>query len=137
MDNLHTPTINPSVLTWQQSETMRLLKGEPGTQYQNASDTDRHKIREWVRNLLQAGAVQVTFVKSDGTVRDMRCTLNWNSIPIRPQAKPVDLTEHQQRREPSTETLRVFDLDLHQWRSFRFDRLQRVTATIEFHQQTA
>jgi hypothetical protein len=136
MDNLHTPTINPSVLTWEQSETMRLLKGEPGTQYQNASDTDRHKIREWVRNLLQTGAVRVTFVKSDGTVRDMRCTLNWNSIPADQQPKPVDPITPT-TKPPSKEALRVFDLDLCQWRSFRFDRLQRVTTTIEFHQQTA
>jgi hypothetical protein len=122
-----------SVLTWDQHETVRLLKGAPGTQYQEGSDADRHIIRDWVRNLLHSTAATVTFVKSDGTVRDMRCTLNWNSIPLDQQPKTVDLTESRQRKQPSEDSLRVFDLDINEWRSFRFDRLQRITATIEFN----
>jgi len=122
-----------SVLSWDQHETVRLLKGAPGTQYQEGSDTDRHIIRDWVRNLLHSTEATVTFVKSDGTVRDMRCTLNWNSIPQAHQPKPVDLAETKQRKAPSEDSLRVFDLDINEWRSFRFDRLQRITATIEFN----
>jgi hypothetical protein len=122
-----------SVLTWSQHETVRLLRGAPGTQYQEGSDTDRHIIRDWVRNLLHSTEAVVTFVKSDGSVRDMRCTLNWNSIPADHQPKPVGLTESKQRKQPSDESLRVFDLDINEWRSFRFDRLQRITATIEFN----
>jgi len=124
--------VTESVLTWHQHETVRLLRGAPGTKYQEGSDTDRHIIRDWVRNLLHSTEATVTFVKSDGTVRDMRCTLNWNSIPADHQPKPVDLTEAKQRKAPSEESLRVFDLDLNEWRSFRFDRLQRITATVEF-----
>ena len=124
-----------SVLTWDQHETVRLLRGSPGTQYQEGSDADRHIIRDWVRNLLHSTAATVTFVKSDGTVRDMRCTLNWNSIPLDQQPKTVDLTESRQRKAPSEESLRVFDLDINEWRSFRFDRLQRITATIDFDQK--
>jgi len=124
-----------SVLTWDQHETVRLLRGSPGTQYQEGSDADRHIIRDWVRNLLHSTAATVTFVKSDGTVRDMRCTLNWNSIPLDQQPKTVDLTESRQRKAPSEDSLRVFDLDINEWRSFRFDRLQRITATIEFNSQ--
>jgi hypothetical protein len=127
---------NPeSVLTWDQHETVRLLRGAPGTQYQEGSDADRHIIRDWVRNLLHSTEAVVTFVKSDGTVRDMRCTLNWNSIPPDQQPKTVDLTESRQRKAPSEDSLRVFDLDINEWRSFRFDRLQRITATIEFKPQ--
>jgi hypothetical protein len=124
-----------SVLTWDQHETVRLLRGAPGTQYQEGSDADRHIIRDWIRNLLHSTAATVTFVKSDGTVRDMRCTLNWNSIPPDQQPKTVDLTESRQRKAPSEESLRVFDLDINEWRSFRFDRLQRITATVEFDQK--
>jgi hypothetical protein len=127
--------VTESVLTWHQHETVRLLKGAPGTQYQEGSDTDRHIIRDWVRNLLHSTEAVVTFVKSDGTVRDMRCTLNWNSIPADHQPKQLDLTETKQRKAPSEESLRVFDLDINEWRSFRFDRLQRITATIEFNPQ--
>jgi hypothetical protein len=124
-----------SVLTWDQHETVRLLRGAPGTQYQEGSDADRHIIRDWVRNLLHSTEAVVTFVKSDGTVRDMRCTLNWNSIPPDQQPKTVDLTESRQRKQLSEDSLRVFDLDINEWRSFRFDRLQRITATIEFDQK--
>jgi hypothetical protein len=63
----------------------------------------------------------------------MRCTLNWNSIPADQQPKPVDLAETKQRKAPSEDSLRVFDLDINEWRSFRFDRLQRITTTIEFN----
>ena len=123
---------NSTVLPWAQHETVRLLKGAPGTLYQEGSDTDRHIIRDWVRSLLQTTEATVTFVKSDGTVRDMRCTLNWNTIPGEHHPKPIDLSESKQRKTPSEDSLRVFDLDINEWRSFRFDRLQRVTATIEF-----
>ena len=136
MQTLMAATEPESVLTWDQHETVRLLRGAPGTQYQEGSDTDRHIIRDWVRNLLHSTEATVTFVKSDGTVRDMRCTLNWNSIPADHQPKQlVDLTETKQRKAPSEESLRVFDLDINEWRSFRFDRLQRITATIEFKPQ--
>jgi len=135
MQTQMTAAMPESVLTWSQHETVRLLKGAPGTQYQEGSDADRQIIRDWVRNLLHSTAATVTFVKSDGTVRDMRCTLNWNSIPLDQQPKTVDLTESRQRKQPSEDSLRVFDLDINKWRSFRFDRLQRITATIEFNSQ--
>ena len=128
-------TVEKSVLTWAQHETVRLLKGAPGTLYQEGSDTDRHIIRDWIRSLLQNAEATVTFVKSDGTVRDMRCTLNWNTIPGEHHPKPVDLAETKQRKAPSEDSLRVFDLDIGEWRSFRFDRLQRITASIEFNQK--
>ena len=125
-------TVEESVLSWSQHETVRLLKGAPGTLYQEGTETDQHIIRDWVRSLLQTTEATVTFVKSDGTVRDMRCTLNWNMIPGEDLPKLIDLTESKQRKAPSEDTLRVFDLDINQWRSFRFDRLQRITASIEF-----
>lgn len=133
MQAQHQAMENQTVLPWAQHETVRLLKSAPGTLYQEGSDTDRHMIRDWVRSLLQTTQATVTFVKSDGTVRDMRCTLNWNSVPVEHQPKPVVLTESKLRRAPSEDSLRVFDLDIGAWRSFRFDRLQRITATVEFN----
>jgi len=107
---------------WEQQEIVRLLKGQSGSQYQEATEADRAIIRDWLRSLLRTTEVQVTFVKSDGTTRQMRCTLD----PVRMPGQPVQ----ESTKTPDSETQRVFDLDLQQWRSFRYDRLQKVTAEI-------
>lgn len=58
--------------------------------------------------------VQVTFTKADGTERQMVCTLN-------PELIPEDKIPKGERTITSTETLRVFELGLNEWRSFRMD----------------
>jgi len=120
---------------WSKQEIVRLLKGAPGTQYQEADDTNKAIMRDWVRSLLQKGAITVTFVKADGAVRDMNCTLDWERIPAdkQPQDVPVEkLLETKKRKQPDEHSLRVFDLEKQEWRSFRFDRLQKVSATLDF-----
>jgi len=109
---------------WEQQEIVRLLKGQAGSQYQEASEVNRAIIRDWVRGLLQATEVCVTFVKADGTTRDMRCTLNVSRMPLQPIRESTESAD--------SETQRVFDLDLQQWRSFRYDRLRKVTAELNF-----
>jgi hypothetical protein len=42
------------------------------------------------------------------------------------------LKETKTRKEPDPETQRVYDLDAGAWRSFRYDRLQKITAEIDF-----
>jgi hypothetical protein len=127
---------------WEKGEVFRLLKGSPGTQYQEATDTERKIIRDWIRLLLQKTTARVDFVKSDGTVRQMRCTLDHDQIPVS-TAKPVPATKSsgtvveaiesvKPRKQPSDETLRVYDLDKQEWRSFRFDRLQNITVDVNF-----
>jgi hypothetical protein len=120
---------------WSKQEIVRLLKGAPGTQYQEADDTNKAIMRDWVRSLLQKGAITVTFVKADGVVRDMNCTLDWERIPAdkQPQDVPVEkLLETKKRKQPDEHSLRVFDLEKQEWRSFRFDRLRKVSATLDF-----
>ena len=132
-------------LDWEQQQVFRLLKNQPGTQYQEADEAVRKQLRDWVQNLLVTTEVTVQFVKSDGTVRDMRCTLDHSRIPPAPP-KPVPagiqasstvnidgLVESKKpRKEPDPVTQRVYDLDLKEWRSFRYDRLQKITAEINF-----
>lgn len=124
---------------WEQQEVVRLLKGAPGTQYQEADDANKAIIRDWVHSLLQKQPITVTFVKADGTVRDMNCTLNWDFIPTDKHPKgnssqSVDglVRESRQRREPDVHSVRVFDVDKLEWRSFRFDRLQKISAVLQF-----
>ena len=120
--------------TWAKDETVRLLKGVPGTQYQEADDVGKERIRDWVRGLLSNGEIAVTFIKADGTDREMRCTLNPEQLPLVTVTGPVDgiVKESKQRKQPDEHSLRVFDLEKGEWRSFRFDRLKKVTAELSF-----
>ena len=136
-------------LDWEKAEVFRLLKGQPGTQYQEADEAGRKQMRDWVQNLLNNSEITVQFVKSDGTVRDMRCTLDRSKIPPAPvNPTPVasvitggstanidglTVTESKKpRKESDPVTQRVYDLDQNAWRSFRYDRLQKITAEISF-----
>ena len=129
-------------MTWEQQEVFRLLKAQPGTMYQEADETGRKYFRDWVRGLLDVAEITVTFVKADGTLRDMRCTLDRDKIPPQPPRQlnkaPVDGIVREDREiaaqyEPEeNHTQKVFDLDAGAWRSFRYDRLKKVTATMSF-----
>jgi hypothetical protein len=122
-------------MTWEQQEVFRILKNKPGTSYQEADDVNKVIIRDWVKSLLHVTEVNVEFTKADGTVREMRCTLNPDKLPPPPvPTGPVDgiVKESKQRKAPDPESIRVFDLDKNEWRSFRFDRLQKVGASISF-----
>ena len=123
-------------MTWEQQEVFRILKNKPGTMYQEADDTNKAILRDWVRSLLQTTKVNIEFLKADGTARNMLCTLNWDYIPEskHPGQSALDgiVRESKQRKEPDPETLRVFDLEKGEWRSFRFDRLQKIGTEISF-----
>jgi len=134
-------------LTWEQQEVFRLLKSQPGTTYQESDESGRMIFRDWMRGLLNVSEITVTFVKADGTLRDMRCTLDSDRIPPQPpraakpaKELPVDglrqdgfLRETKEVTKPEeSHTQKVFDLDAGAWRSFRYDRLKKVTATIGF-----
>ena len=120
-------------MSWEQQEIVRLLKSAPGTQYQEADDANKAIIRDWVKSLLQKGSITVTFIKADGTDREMLCTLNPEQLP--PVSMPIDgivKESKKPRKEPDPHSIRVFDLEKKEWRSFRFDRLKKVTAELSF-----
>lgn len=121
-------------MTWEVNETMRLLKNQPGTLYQEASEDKRAEIRNWIKDLLQTNLVMVEFVKADGTTREMKCTLLSDLLPAAVPTGPVDgiVKESKQRRAPDQESCRVFDTEKQQWRSFRFDRIKKIHSTISF-----
>jgi len=129
-------------MSWEQQEVFRLLKAQPGTMYQEADVEGRKYFRDWVRGVLEVAEITVTFVKADGTERDMRCTLDRDRIPPQPPRElnkaPVDGIVREDREiaalmEPKeNHTQKVFDLDAGAWRSFRYDRLKKVTATMNF-----
>jgi len=131
-----------TTLDWEKAEVFRLLKNAPGTQYQEADEAGQAEIRAWVKGLLITSEITVDFVKADGTERSMRCTLDSSRIPqtAAPTAivkssvtNPDGLTENKKpRKEPDPHSVRVFDTEKNEWRSFRFDRLQKITAELDF-----
>jgi hypothetical protein len=79
---------------------------------------DRYQLKE----TLVAGIATVTFEKVDGTLREMRCTLNPDYLP------PQLLREEGSaaaRTTPDT-VLAVWDLDAGGWRSFRIDSIKSI-----------
>ena len=134
-------------LDWEKAEVFRLLKNQPGTMYQESNEQDQKLLRGWVRDLLNVSEVTVDFVKADGTERSMRCTLDRSRIPPSPpktQPNPAEMDSFtanidglaeskKPRKEPDPANQRVYDLDVGAWRSFRYDRLKKISAVINFN----
>lgn len=80
---------------------------------------EKIRFRKWLNSHLVYGEVFVSFTKKDGTLREMRCTLNEEIVP-----KYEKTTETE--RKKSDEVMAVFDLDKNEWRSFRFDSVKQI-----------
>ena len=76
--------------------------------------------KDWLRGLLKGGKISVTFEKKDGTIRAMNCTLNEQMIP-------TEKTPKGSGKAQSKESIAVFDLDIGDWRSFRFESVKTFT----------
>lgn len=76
----------------------------------------------WIKGLLNDENVKnlrITFTKVSGEERTIHCTTTESRIPEDRRPKGTG-------REASAETQRVFDLDLQDWRSFRWDSVKGV-----------
>jgi hypothetical protein len=69
-----------------------------------------------VRQLLNENVAVIKFTKADGSERELRGTRNLGSVPDDKQPKGTG-------RKLSDEIITVFDLDINEWRSFDFNRL--------------
>jgi hypothetical protein len=88
------------------------------------TDSDWDKFSEWLKSMLHIGPATVTFTKADGTDRVMKCTLEEDKLPkvvIKEDAKP---------RKESTTSMRVFDLEKNEWRSFTIKKVKQVNISI-------
>mgnify|MGYP003338482571 CR=1 FL=1 len=89
------------------------------------TDKDWDKFTVWLKGMLHVSPVTVTFTKKDGTERVMKCTLEEAVLP------KVELKEDTKPRKESTTSMRVFDLEKQEWRSFTIKSVKRVEITIE------
>jgi WYL_2, Sm-like SH3 beta-barrel fold len=109
------------------SEVWRLLNGAPGSWYQEAEEAQREELRTWMRQALHEQQVQVKFVKTDGTMRVMNCTLNEDLGAKIVNKESSDKTN---TKQPNLEVCTVWDCEANGWRSFRWDRLREINFTI-------
>jgi hypothetical protein len=90
------------------------------------TDKDWNKLDKWLRGVLKTETVKVTFTKKDGTERVMNCTLNPDIVP------KVEVKEDAKPRKVSETTMRVFDTDIKEWRSFTTKSIKHLNVTFEF-----
>lgn len=78
------------------------------------------EFRDWLIGVLKDDnkSTVVTFKKKDGTIRKMKCTRNPSLIP----------EEHHPKNETkdAENTIRVFDLEKQEWRSFIVENVMGV-----------
>jgi hypothetical protein len=109
------------------SEVWRLIQSKAGSWYQEATEEEREELRNWMRGVLREQEMEVKFVKSDGTMRTMRCTLN-ESLGATIINK--ESTETSSTKRTSTDVCAVWDCEANGWRSFRWDRLREINFAI-------
>lgn len=88
------------------------------------TDSDWDSFSNWLDGILHINPVTVTFTKKDGTERVMRCTLQPELLP------KVELKENSKPRKESTTSMRVFDLDKNEWRSFTIKSVKNIRTVI-------
>ena len=74
--------------------------------------------REDLVDRLKQSVVNVVFTKADGSERTMNCTLKLENIPEDQHPKTTIKSESHQ--------IRVFDIDIQEWRSFNFSSVKTV-----------
>ena len=111
-------------MNFEQAQIMRRLKEGGDCHTFDLSGQDLDFLKSEVKNLLHLGPQLVEFKKADGSIRVMNCTLEADKLP------KVELKEGAKPRKESTTSMRVFDLEKNEWRSFTIKNVKRVEFSI-------
>ncbi len=79
--------------------------------------------RDTLLSELRRYAVEVTFRKTNGEQRRMRCSLRQDLLP---ESYPAEIKEEKKYHAQNPNVLAVWDLEKGGWRSFRMDSIQYV-----------
>lgn len=108
-------------------ETLEVL-ATPYSPTKDWGDSEWNKFTNWLTGMLKINeSVTVTFTKVDGSVRVMNCTLKPDLLPV-VEVKP--LAEGKTPRKESTTSIRVYDLEKKEWRSFTTKNVTKVEFSI-------
>lgn len=77
---------------------------------------------EFWQKLYDDGEAKVKFVKKDGTIRIMKCTLDFKKIPKIHHPKTFNMAVILKTMQNS-KIIHVFDLEKKEWRSVPFDQV--------------
>ena len=100
------------------SDTVATLKGVP--------------TREDLKMQLEQNVIVVDFTKLNGDKRVMTCTLRED---MKPSATKTDTMSQKKVREISDAVVSVYDVNAKGWRSFRYDRINKVDIVEEYKQE--
>jgi len=92
--------------------------------YSTTTPKEQKAFRNWLVSHLKFGPVTVDFLKKDGTMRTMKCTLQESAIPT------YEKKTERVRTTSTDEAISVVDLEKNEWRSFRYDSVKSVSFTI-------
>jgi hypothetical protein len=85
------------------------------TWYVTANEEERKTFREWLLGVLRMHEnVEVTFTKTDGSIREMKCTLKEGIVPKVENPKESDTL------------CTVWANDVTAWRSFKFENIKKI-----------
>jgi hypothetical protein len=102
------------------------------------SESDYKELRNWLHGVLTQDSAVVTFVKRDGTLRRMHCTLNGQKYVIDPPkldestGEPLPKSDKSKRAGPirAWDHMAVWDLDANAWRSFKVQTIRSVELSL-------
>lgn len=75
--------------------------------------------RDEIKDILTKNVATVTFIKNDGTSREMFCTLRPDMIP-----NILEEDTEKKARKQNLDVLPVWDVEKNAWRSFRIDSVE-------------
>ena len=104
----------------------QIKKNEYFSYYANATNEERKEFKKWLQDVMRTEIVNLTFRKTDGTLRNMKCTLVPKLLP-----EVVEPATDKPKRKVSEDTLAVFDLEKNEWRSFRYDSVTEIKFTLD------
>jgi hypothetical protein len=117
-------------MTFDEELVWKRLSSNPGEYYSGAAEPERDSFRQLVKRALQSNTVLVEFVKADGTVRAMNCTLSEDlgaKYTVNESAdNPTAVAGPGSARKVNSDVCKIWDVDQAAWRSFRWDRLRRI-----------
>lgn len=92
--------------------------------YSTTTPKEQKVFRDWLISHLKYGPVTVDFLKKDGTMRTMKCTLQESAIPT------YEKKTERVRTTSTEDAISVVDLEKNEWRSFRYDSVKSVSFTL-------
>lgn len=78
---------------------------------------------DFLEKIKSEKVVTIKFIKQDGTIRIMRCTLDFTLIPDEKKPKTFDFVRILKEMKNSG-ILRIFDVEKEEWRSVKFQSVE-------------